>query len=50
MIFMPFSYIYCDDYGYLNEWWCPDEAPIFDFYEMRCMSEAEGGICWQWVG
>ncbi|XP_070508364.1 uncharacterized protein [Chironomus tepperi] len=42
-------FYYCDDYGHLAESYCPDQAPIFDYYDLMCMTVEEGGICWQWV-
>lgn len=40
---------YCDEDGNIYEDYCPPEAPIFDYEYLTCMSEEEGGWCWQWI-
>lgn len=42
------TYFYCDEYGDLQEYWCPPEKPILDYLSFFCMTEDEGGRCLPW--
>jgi hypothetical protein len=43
------KYYYCDEDGFLNEYWCPEETPIFDYYDLVCMAEGGDAMCWAWI-